>query len=60
MRHSDGSELPFYLVLGVVCAVVSVGFIKALYFTEDVTDRLRIPGQLKPLLGAILPPVAEF
>jgi len=50
----DGSELPFYLVLGVVCAGVSVLFIRSLYFTEDVCDRIRLPGQVKPLLGAIL------
>ncbi|MHC4234571.1 MAG: chloride channel protein [Planctomycetota bacterium] len=50
----DGSELPFYLGLGVVCAVVAVVFIRALYFTEDLTDRIPLPGQFKPLLGAIL------
>jgi len=50
----DGSELPFYLGLGVICALVSVAFIRGLYFTEDVADRIRLPDQLKPLLGAIL------
>ena len=48
------AELPFYLVLGVLCAAVSVAFIKSLYFTEDLCDRLRIPGQFKPVLGAAL------
>lgn len=50
----DGSELPFYLGLGVVCAMVSVVFIRSLYFTEDLCDRLRLPGQAKPVLGAVL------
>ncbi|HUU83081.1 MAG TPA: chloride channel protein [Phycisphaerae bacterium] len=50
----DGSELPFYLVLGMVCAVVSVVFIRSLYFTEDICDRLKMPPQAKPALGAVL------
>ncbi len=50
----DGSELPLFLVLGMVCAVASVAFIRALYATEDLCDRLQMPGQLKPLFGAVL------
>lgn len=50
----DGSELPFYLGLGVVCAMVSVLFVRSLYLTEDLCDRLRLPGQVKPMLGAVL------
>lgn len=48
-----GYEFPLYLILGILCAVAAVGFIRALYYTEDLTDRIAIPGQLKPALGAI-------
>lgn len=47
------SELPMYLVLGVLCAVAAVGFTRLLYFSEDVADRLRFPEPLKPVLGAV-------
>jgi len=46
-------ELPLFLILGLLCALAAVLFIRALYFTEDVTDRIRFPEQLKPALGAI-------
>ena len=49
-----GVELPLYLCLGVICAVLSVIFIRSLYFTEDVCDRIRLPDQLKPVVGAVL------
>ena len=45
-------ELPLFLVLGLVCALASVLFIRTLYFTEDLTDRIKIPEYLKPALGA--------
>jgi len=48
-----GTELPLFLILGVVCAAASVLFIRALYTTEDVFDRLRFPQQFQPALGAL-------
>ena len=45
-------ELPLFLVLGLVCALAAVLFIRTLYFTEDLTDRIKIPEFLKPALGA--------
>ena len=48
-----GVELPLFLVLGVVCALAAVAFIRCLYATEDITDRIRLPEPLKPALGAI-------
>ncbi len=45
-------ELGPYIVLGILCGLGSVGFIKGLYFFEDMFDRSkRIPGALKPLCG---------
>jgi len=52
-------ELPSYLVLGVVCGFVAVGFVRLLYFTEDLFDGLKVAGKripylVKPVIGAAL------
>ncbi len=48
-------ELFPYLLLGILCGVVSVAFIKTLYKTEDLFDGLNFfPGYLKPVLGGLL------
>ena len=47
-------ELPGYIVLGLFCGAVAVGFIRALYFFEDVYDRLPIHPIVKPVTGAAL------
>ncbi len=47
-------ELPLYVILGLFCAVVAVAFIKGLYRTEDLFDRLRFPEYLKAGLGGLL------
>ena len=47
-----GLELPYFLVLGLVCGVAAVLFIWTLYAFEDITERLRFPEGLKPALGA--------
>lgn len=49
----NGQELPFYLVLGLLCAVGAVAFIKLLYLVEDVFDRLKVHGAFKPCIGAV-------
>jgi len=49
-----GVHLPFFLILGILCALAAVLFVRALYFAEDLADRVRIPDQLKPALGAVL------
>ncbi len=46
-------ELPLFLILGILCALGAVLFIRALYFTEDLTDLIRFPEPLKPALGAV-------
>lgn len=46
-------ELPSYVVLGLVCGVVAVGFNKMLHAGEDLYDAWKIPSLLKPVTGAI-------
>jgi CIC family chloride channel protein len=48
-----GVQLPLFLILGLVCAVAGVVFIRALYYTEDIFEKLKFPEPLKPALGAI-------
>lgn len=48
------AELLLYLVLGVLCGIVSVGYIRALGYSEQKADTLeRIPWWAKPALGGL-------
>ena len=48
-------EYPLYAGLGVVCAVVGIAFIRVLYGSEDVADRIwRGPEWLRPAAGGLL------
>jgi len=49
----SGAELPFYLILGLVCALGAVAFIRSLYATEDIAEKIRVPSFLKPVVGAL-------
>lgn len=44
-------ELPLYVIMGLFCAVVAVGFTTLLYKSEDFFDKIRFPEYLKALLG---------
>jgi CIC family chloride channel protein len=46
-------EIPIYIVLGVVCGVAAVLFIRSLYLTEDVFDDWKAPMWLKPAVGGL-------
>ncbi len=54
--HSFGSPLSviFYLILGLLSALVGIMFIKMLSKTENLFDRLQAPHLLKPAMGAVL------
>lgn len=47
-------ELPIYIVLGVLAALVAVFYIRFLYFGEDLFDRWKIPLPIKAAIGMIL------
>lgn len=47
-------EIPMYAFLGVCAGIVAVGFIKALYFTEDLFDSWKIPDIIKPGIGGLM------
>ena len=48
----SGMELPFFSVLGVLCALAGVAFIWTLYKTEDIFEAIKMPEAWKPVLGA--------
>ena len=47
-------EFGNYLVLGLVCGLVAVGFVKLLYWSEDAFRKLPLHRVLRPVLGAAL------
>jgi CIC family chloride channel protein len=47
-------EILLYVILGLLAALVGILFIRMLYYTEDVFERLPIPLWLKPATGALL------
>ena len=47
-------ELVFYAIMGGLAAVAAVAFVRLLYLSEDLWDKLRIPEYLKPVLGGVL------
>ena len=44
-------ELAAYVVLGVLACLTAIAFIRSLYFTEDLADRLKMPTPIKAALG---------
>jgi CIC family chloride channel protein len=46
-------ELILYLILGLLAGVIAVFFIKMMYATEHVFDKLRLQPYLKPVIGGL-------
>ena len=52
---NSAAEAPLYVVLGVLCGLCGVAFIRIFYWTEDGFARLsRVPGWLLPAIGGAL------
>jgi CIC family chloride channel protein len=47
-------ELPLYVLLGVLAALLAVAFSRGLYLVEDAWDELRAAEWVKPALGGIV------
>ncbi len=47
-------ELLLYALLGIIAAVLSVGFSRLLYFSEDLWESFPFPEYLKPALGGLM------
>ncbi len=53
------AEIPAFMILGIVCGLVAVVFMRALFFAEDIADkaqaRTHLPRWLRPVIaGAML------
>jgi len=53
-------EIFLYAILGVLDAFAAVGFIRMLYWFEDVFDEWKFPDALKPAVGGLLLGVLGF
>ncbi|MFX0195322.1 MAG: chloride channel protein [Candidatus Hodarchaeota archaeon] len=53
-HHEHPLELLFYLLLGLVCGFVSVGWVRAFYLLEDLFERVPLRNDLKPALGGAI------
>ncbi|MHC4778467.1 MAG: chloride channel protein, partial [Planctomycetota bacterium] len=47
-------EIPLYFGLGLAAALVAIAFMRTLYFSEDIFDKLPIPGWLKAPMGGLM------
>ncbi len=47
-------ELIPYMILGMICGLVAVLFIRTLFKTEDLFEKLPLPPFLKPALGGLM------
>jgi CIC family chloride channel protein len=47
-------EVLLYVLLGILAAFVAVGFIRLLYWFEDIFDNWHFPDALKPAIGGLL------
>ena len=47
-------EMFSYVILGALCGIVAVAFVKMLYGTEDLFDAWKIPPSFKPMIGGLL------
>jgi CIC family chloride channel protein len=52
--HNPLVETPLYGLLGMLSAIIGVGFIRAIFFSEYAFDKLRLPGPLLAGLGGLL------
>ncbi|MDB5034152.1 MAG: Cl-channel, voltage gated [Chlorobi bacterium] len=48
------AALPFYAVLGLICGLAAVGFSNALYWVEDMFEKLPIDSAWWPAIGGLM------
>ncbi|MBW1806235.1 MAG: chloride channel protein, partial [Deltaproteobacteria bacterium] len=47
-------ELPLYVILGILCALMAVAFTQLLYRAEDLFEGVRVPEYLKAAIGGVI------
>ena len=48
------AEVPLYILLGLICALIATLFIRCLYKIEDTFEALKVPEYIKPAIGGIV------
>lgn len=54
LQMSSVYEIGFYIILGILCAALSVFFIRALYMTQDFFSKIKMQTFIKPVIGGFL------
>lgn len=52
--HFSWPHFGDYVVLGILCAIAAILFVRVLYLFEDVFDGLPVPAWTKPVIGVVL------
>jgi CIC family chloride channel protein len=47
-------EIPLYVILGILCALVAVLFTRSLFLFEDISDNAKVPDVFKPAIGGLI------
>ncbi len=47
-------EIPLYMILGSLCGSVAVLFTTTLHKTEELFEKIKVPGVVKPAIGGLL------
>ncbi len=53
LNFEFSGALPYYIILGILCGLAAVFFIKALYWTEDQFEKLHLSPYVLPSIGAL-------
>jgi CIC family chloride channel protein len=54
VKYTNPASLVLYAIVGLVSAVVSVGWVKTFYSVSDYFSKIRFPEYLKPAIGGVL------
>ena len=54
VKYTQPASLILYAMVGLICAGVSIGYVKIFYIISDYFGKIRIPKYLKPAIGGVL------
>jgi chloride channel protein, CIC family len=54
VKYTQPASLILYAIVGLICAGISVGYVKIFYIISDYFSKIRIPKYLKPAIGGVL------
>lgn len=54
VKYTNPASLLFYALVGLISALVSVGYVKTFYTISDFFAKMRIPKYMKPAIGGVL------